>query len=62
MPWCTSTHDKSSIDAARKFRNARYISPDPMNPHKGVLAAAAVRDLADCIENYVMKNDASEKA
>jgi hypothetical protein len=40
---------------------ARYMSPDPMQPSKGVLAAAAVRDLKVSIENAVLKNDSPFK-
>ncbi len=40
---------------------ARYTSPDPMQPSKGVLAAAAVRELKVFIENSVLMNDSPFK-
>jgi len=40
---------------------ARYVSPDAMQPSKGVLAAAAVRELKFFIENAVLKNDSAFK-
>lgn len=40
---------------------ARYTSPDPMQPSKGVLAAAAVRELKVFIENSVLMNESPFK-
>ena len=40
---------------------ARYVSPDPLQPAKGVLAAAAVRDLKRFVENHVLQVRESDK-
>jgi hypothetical protein len=58
FPRSTERMNTSPVQLSR----ARYVSPDPENPSKGVLAAAAVRMLAPYVTNAIHGNADGEKA
>ena len=52
----TPTPKQTNISRSMLTQLCRYTSPDVLNPMKGVLAAAGVRDLKVYIENWVCKH------